>query len=63
MSDSDNEHNDKNRCARYGNPIIGVWRCPDCRYECFPINLKEARATEPFQCPLCGAKLYYDEEE
>ena len=47
----------------YGNPIVGVWRCRECRYQCFPRHLLEAKARPPFLCPDCESELSYDEEE
>ena len=47
----------------YGNPIVGVWRCLQCRYSCFPRHLSEAEARPPFACPDCRTELTYDEEE
>ena len=51
------------KTVEYGNSIVGVWRCRECRYECFPRHLREAEAKPPFLCPKCGNELKYDEEE
>ena len=47
----------------YGNPVIGVWRCLKCGYDCFPRHLRETEARPPFRCPECGKWLVYDEED
>jgi rubrerythrin len=50
------------KSIQYGDPIVGVWRCRKCRYECFPRRLRADEARPPFLCPKCRIELYYDEE-
>ena len=54
---------DQNSPVQYGNPIVGVWRCLNCGYMCFPRILREKKAVPPFRCPDCENELQYDEEE
>ena len=61
--ESSNPDDAKKKTVSYGNPIVGVWRCPNCDYDCFPRHLSEANVEPPFLCPRCDFELYYDEEE
>ncbi len=59
----DREQSNGQKRVSYGNPIVGVLRCLECGYDCFPRHLREMEARPPFRCPDCGNELVYDEEE
>jgi len=60
---SERTSNNGKKSRHYGNPIVGVWYCEECGYQCFPRHLRETEAVPPFLCPECRSELYYDEEE
>jgi len=65
MTDLNKDNSDGNgrkKKIQYGNAFVGVWRCLNCMWECFPRHLREAEAQPPFLCPDCGTELVYDEE-
>ena len=62
ISVTDPTDGDSKQDIEYGDPVLGVWRCAECGYECYPRRLRDANAQPPFQCSDCRHELHYDIE-
>lgn len=59
----------------FGNPLVGTWYCPKCRYTIFPNKLKKQKNSFVWSdknastlggfvgphCKSCGTPMEYDE--